>query len=172
MGQINLFAPTLTTPMGDFLAQYKDGLLRDVGAIRILEEKEFPHSFLACEACELSYVLVEVAAPLAYTDIDWLYRAIICDEFEYTKGLAMRHSIERCLNPPGTKNPRRKVDENSNEWERIRDFRKCLEVPALALRHFKSTFRDGGTVNVEKHETILVIEYDSLPLPPRRARTG
>lgn len=172
MGQINLFAPNLTDTMNEFLAQYKAGQLRDVGAIRILEEKEFPHSNILCNIVPYSYVLVEVAAPLTYADIDWLYRSIISEEWVYERGVAMRYSIERCLNPPGTKNPRRKVNENSNEWELIREFRRCLEVPALALRHFKQTYRPDGMVNVEKHGHILVIEYDALPLPPRRARTS
>lgn len=173
MGIINLFAHTLTEPVADFLAGYREGLLHLVSAVRVLDEKPFPHSYIKVAALNRSFIVVEVADPLLYADIDWLYRAVIVGEYEYNKSSAMRYSIERCLNPIGTRNPRRKV-ESEAEWERIRAFRRKLEVPMLALKHLKDTFldshEDGSApfLKIEKHPNVLVIEYDAKPVARRK----
>jgi hypothetical protein len=179
MGQINLFASKLTPTVSSFLRDYMDGDLQVVGMIRALEEKEFPHSNIVVAKLQYSYVIVEVADPISYNDISWLYRAIMTGEFpcdtpaavEEFRVAAMKHSIERCLNVGQVKSPRRKV-ENEDEWRRIREFRKLLEVPVLALKHLNQTNDKAGHCRVDRTQDVLVIEYDAIHTPSRNKRHG
>lgn len=170
MGQINLFALTLTDPMSEFLRTYKEGALRHIGAIRMLEpalpeEEAKPRCHLNIADYEYNYIIVEVADPLAWNDIDWLYRRVVAKEFDWGKLTAaeakkatMRYAVERALTPPGAKRPRTKVDGDA-EWPIVTKFRRCLELPAMALKHFSDTCDMDGHIKVDRLGSMLVIEY-------------
>lgn len=162
MGQINLFAPTLTDTMHDFIIEHREGLLRPIGAIRILEEEGRLRCHLSVHALDYSYILMEATDPLIFEDINWLYRGIVAAEFEYDKRKAFRYAVERALTPPGAERKRTRM-ENDAEFEIVQRFRQCLELPAMAWRHYQKTHQPGGHINVERHNAILVIEYEEKP---------
>lgn len=175
MGQINLFASTLTDSVRDFINQYQDGLLWKVSLSRVLDERDFPHAWAYENKVEHNFILMEVSEPLIQEDINWLYCCIIDNKWEFTRQRAMAYAIERMLNPtpqelkehPHLKRAIRRDPKNDVEWDRIRNFRRLLEAPAIAFRHFKKTYVEGGFLEVHRHDPILMIEYDGIDVPFR-----
>lgn len=182
MGQINLFAATLTNTMRDFLANSGDEALRRVGAIRVLDEREHPHVQCIDDALEHSYVLLEVADPLEMKDIEWLLRGILWEEYPCDdKPLLMRYAIARALNPNVdimNKNIRirRAVEEKNKdaEWAAIQLFRRTMEHGRMAFRYLKEhrDARKSTHFEVNRVGKIILIEYDhaNLPKKPRESK--
>ena len=169
MGQINLFASTLSDTMKEFIngngttTGYLDGKLWKVSLSRVLDERLFPHAYAIEDTLEYNYVMVEVVDPLTWDDITWLYKCIVTEEWEFNKSSAWRYSIERTLNAPGARQLRRKVESDA-EWVRVKEFRRILEAPALAFQHFnrfyqKDTTQGPGHLQVTKSGKVLLIEY-------------
>lgn len=182
MGQINLFAATLTNTMRDFLADSGDEALRRVGAIRVLDEREHPHVHCIDDALEYSYVLLEVAPPLLMKDLEWLLRGILYEEYPCDdKPILMRYAIARVLNPNAdvlNKNVRirRAVDEKNKdaEWAAIQSFRRTLEHGRMAFRYLKEhrNAKESTHFEVFRHGDVIMIEYDhaNLPKKPREPK--
>jgi len=168
MGQINLFASTLTAVMKEFIngntdtgtPGWHDGKLYKVSIARYLDERQFPHAFAYEDTLEYNYILVEAIEPLTWDDFNWLYGRIVGGSGEFNKSTAWRYSIERALNKPGARQLRRKV-ENDLEWAKVKEFRRILEAPALAFLHFNETYLKGSHLEVYKPGKVLVIEYAS-----------
>jgi hypothetical protein len=161
MGQINLFASTLTDTMTDDHG-FMGGKLYKVSIARYIDERQNPHAYAFDDSLEYNYIMAEVAAPLTWDDFNWLYGRIVGGDGDFNKSTAWRYSIERTLNAPGARQLRRKVESDS-EWARVKEFRRILEAPALAFMHFKRTFTEkpGQYLEVHKVGKVLVIEYAS-----------
>lgn len=181
MGQINLFAATLTPTMRDFLGGSGDEALRRIGAIRALDEREHPHVQCIDDALEHSYVILEVAAPLLMADVVWLLRGILYEEYPCDdKQLLMRYAIARVLNPEAdvlNKNIRirRAVDEKNKdaEWAAIQAFRRTLEHGRMAFRYLKE-HRDASSsthFEVVRYGDVIMIEYNHVNLPKKPRET-
>jgi hypothetical protein len=176
MGQINLFAATLTDTMRDFLANYPDDALQRIGAIRVLDTREHPHVYAIDDSLEYSYVLLEVAPPLQMKDVEWLVRGILYDEYACDdKAILMRYAIDRVLNPNVdvlNKNIRirRSVKEENKEteWPAIQAFRRVLEHGRMAFRYLKEHRRKDTHFEVFRHGDVIMIEYDHHYKPKKR----
>jgi hypothetical protein len=169
MGQINLFASKLTDTMRDFLSSYEDNKLWFITTVRYLEQDPYPHVDAIDDRLAHNYIIVEVTAPLEWNDITWLLRGIVYNEYECdNRKTLMRYAIERILNPgvDVIKNRRhlnRKV-EGDAQWDKVTEFRRLLEVVAMAFRHFKKDFKnEKAFISVERHGNVLLIEYDGNP---------
>lgn len=183
MGQIHLFASTLTPVMRDFLVEYEDGKLHPVAMVRVLDEHPYPHSQIICAALEYNYIVVEVSDPLQWRDLEWLHSAIVRKRFEFDRWNAKRYSIDRALNLPAGQKGRRYV-ANEEQWAKINHFRRLLELPALALRLLEETHTEGDHVRTRRYDVdasaespagrVLLIEYEGTTVeqPPRRPGEG
>jgi hypothetical protein len=169
MGQINLFASKLTENMRDFLSGYEENKLWFVTAVRYLETDPYPHVNAVDDRLDHNYILVEVLAPLEWNDITWLLRGIVYNEHECdNRKTLLRYAIERTLNPGvDIINKRRHLRRQVNgdtEWAKVAEFRRLLEVAAMAFRFFKKDFKnEKAFIDVQRHSNVLLIEYDGRP---------
>lgn len=172
MGQINLFASTLTPVMRDFLVNYMSGDLHPVAMVRVLDEHPYPQASIVCAKLAYNYALVEVSDPLQWRDVDWLYRCVVQKEFEFDRWSAKRYSIDRALNLPSGQHGRRHI-ENDAQWAKINEFRRQLELPALLFKHLNQTYTNGDHMDVQRLDHILLVEYEGeiIPTRPRRPIT-
>jgi hypothetical protein len=178
MGQINLFSATLTPAMRDFINAYDDGKLFKVMIVRELDANPRPHAYAIDDNLDYSYILLEQSAPIIQDDIDWIYNGIDTgawqrgypikegqSEREWERSVTLRYSIERTLNPPGKQNKRFRVG-SEEEWERVKEFRRHLEAPIMAFKHYKKNWQPDGHLHVNKTKlsptsSIILIEYQS-----------
>lgn len=162
MGQINLFAPKLTDNMRDFITGYQEGKLWKVMLSRVIDERDIPHAFVIDDDVEHNYILIEYNQPLIHADINWLYLSLVANDTEIDKKAMFRYAIERVLNPtePANKKLMRRKVTTDAEWEQVKEFRRLLEAPAMAFRHFRRSYRDKSKhLAVTRTGSVLVIEY-------------
>lgn len=179
MGQIHLFASTLSPVMRDFLVEYEEGKLHLVAMARVLDENPYPHAQIIEAKLPYNYILAEFSDPLEWRDLDWLHASIIRKRFEFDRWNAKRYSIDRSLGLPPGQRGRRNV-ENEEQWTQINHFRRLLELPALALKHLEQTHVEGDHIATKKFDVetldgtekgrVLMIEYEGEMVTQRPRR--
>ena len=179
MGQIHLFASTLSPVMRDFLVEYEEGKLHPVAMARVLDDNPYPHAQMVVAKLEYNYILAEFSDPLLWKDLDWLHASIIRKRFEFDRWNAKRYSIDRTLGLPPGQRGRRNV-ENEEQWAQINQFRRQLELPALALKHLEQTYTEGDhiltkrfdceTIDGSEKGRVLMIEDDGAMVTQRPRR--
>lgn len=153
MGQLNLFAhhfsDGIPSELHTFLSGYRDGILLDLAAMRMLDEKPYPLIHINSHKVHRNYIIVPILPPLSKQDISWLFRGIVMGEYPVTRESAYSYAKRRF----------------GSRGQEMRDFRRALEVPRLGLEHYRESYRQGTHLSVEMSDRVLAIEFGEPNVP-------
>ena len=156
MGYVNLYTDELNDDIVEFVGNYKEGVLRPVLAIKLLELKPRPYAYLRMAVLDHDYIIFHVSKEISDQDVGWLYKKIVVEHGEnIDRRVMMDYSIYRVL---GKQYVGRRI-ANRQRWDDVRQFRRALEIPAMALRQFAERCVAIEDHVLDRSETVVAIQY-------------
>lgn len=166
MGMVNFFAENINDKTSEFLTTYREGQLAAAVWARALDDKLHPHCQFLKASLEHDYIIFEIASPLTKEDVSWMYQRLLVDRVDPDRA-ALFEYIWSVIGPG-----RRPVPEHKRTqrlWEKVKAYRKALEIPRLAFKHYDRSAHKRAEHTVDIVDEIVVIQYNTHSRRPRTA---
>lgn len=155
---INLFAESLNENMGQFLATYREGDLHLVAYARACDDKAHPHTQFMKFSLKQDYIVFEISDMVTKEDVAWLYQKILVEKQDPDRAMLFEYIWSKMgTNGKGIPEHRR----SQRLWEKAKLYRKQLEIPRLAFKHFDRSSHNHADHMVDIVDKIVVIQYNT-----------